>query len=293
MKANLISAFPLLIGALLGVLFVHTHLTWGPILGISIFIGGLGAAAYAGGRLLIGSFPVPAVRIWQFQVLVPIAVIALMTFAMAELSDWIMAFVADKDWFNLPVDATRAKAQESIASAIYGTIAAFIGSIFLDDVEGQKGGLWPPAQIKRAIGNSYGIEVNNLKAEIEAMAAQPPGVSPPHEALSQLCKSFAQLLSAFPPSVQVTAMLDPAIQAHALSDHQKALEALAVSPDQRPEGFPDTGLVQKIERFERLKRAVQEDTLSAGQPSGWSYGAALTRAKIIKKHFSETRAQRS
>lgn len=293
MKANLISAFPLLIGALLGVLFVHTHLTWGPILGITVFVGGLGAAAYGGGRLLIGSFPVPAVRVWQFQVLIPIAVIALMTWAMAELSDWITKFVAEKGWFDLPQDDSRAKTQETIASAIYGTVAAFIGSIFLDDVEGQQGGLWPPAQIKRAIGISYGDNVNELKSEIEAMAAKPPGVLTPHEALSQLCKSFAQLLATYPPSVEANTMPDSGAQAHALSDHHKALEALGQSPTQPPENLPDAELVQRIAQFERLKRAVQEDTLFAGQPSGWSYGAALTRAKIIKEHLSGEKARYS
>lgn len=241
MGSKIRQALPLLLGALLGVLLQYLALPVMPRLFLGIFPIIIGFMVYVSASHLMTTNPVMSVKVWQFQMLIPIGAIALATWGLADLIAMVPGYVQDSGWFDPTAACVGAETDEArqdcvadrykeISTAISGAITVFLGSIFLKDLEGQEGGWWPPAQIQARIKAVYADDVERRQKEMDA--------------------AFAQIGD--PP--------DPA----------------------KKEAWKDVA-----KKYERLKRAVYEPSLSNAEPVGWSRAGAIARAGVLKEQLPE------
>lgn len=179
MKASLIQSLPLLIGAIFGVLLQYLAVDWiiRLLLGLVPVAAGLAIARSA--RSLMPSHPVRSVHLWQWQVLVPIGALALATWGLAELLDWGSEVIVLSNLFDVtaacatePTDAARRACETArlaeITTALAAAVTTFVGAMFLDDLEGQEGGWWPPAQIRSAMQTVFAADVERRRLQVSA-----------------------------------------------------------------------------------------------------------------------------
>ena len=241
MKAKLIEALPLLIGAILGVMLQYLALPFMPKLIIGLFLIVVGFFVQLSAWALMSTNPPLSVHVWQWQVLMPIGAIALATWGLAELITHLSVLVEQSGWFAIAEPCAAQETAEKriacieagideIASGLAGAITIFVGAMFLDDLEAQEGGWWPPSQIKKAIVDGFGPDVVRRQKELDAVHAD-LGTPP-----------------------------DPS--------KVKIFEATA-------------------KKRHRLEHAVHKRWLSISEPSGWSYGGALARARVLNRQLPE------
>ena len=174
MKDNLLEALPLFVGAVLGVWFYYSILPAAIICALLIVILFAGLAFRFVAKALMKVNPETAVTIWQGSVLTPIALIALGGWASTWLIDNLPGIVELIPFIDLPDPSPpggekdpRAKQIELISAALSTALTAFLGAMFLDSHKQTEGGNWPPAQIRKAMQNIFGPELERLKAEIK------------------------------------------------------------------------------------------------------------------------------
>lgn len=172
-------ALPLLIGVCLGVLLQYLAAPVVPRIVLGVLPILIGMLVYLTARGLMPTNPVGAVHVWQGQVLVPIGLIALATWGLAESLAWLATVVEKSTWFGFvkscaedPDASKRAdciKGQvKEVSSALAGAITAFVGAMFMDDLKGQKGRWWPASQIKSAMQASFAKDVLRRKEALNA-----------------------------------------------------------------------------------------------------------------------------
>jgi hypothetical protein len=253
MKDNLLEALPLFVGAVLGVWFYYSTLDPVLCLMVAALLAVAGLLFRTCAATMIGKKPVWAVRLWQLEVLLPVALISVggygLTWVIDSLPDLIQKMplldlaggpVVDKAAEDAAISATDAqKAAKAAAekaradriaaiSATLGTaVTAFLGALFMDDQKDSKGGYWPPAQIRKAMETAFAPEVDKLKSIFNRQ----PGES------------------------------DTAFDAR-----------LAASGGE-------------IERYNRVSRAIYSEQISNAEPEGWSIAGALVRARILTDHL--------
>ena len=172
MREKLLEALPLLIGALLGVYFYNTSIPGVAVTLSLVLIAVMGLLAYAWASSWIRSHPLRAVYIWQAQALFPVAVIA----ASGYLGAWGLSLapelIARLPRIELPSDAKAAQEQiKAIVSPLATAFASFFGALLLDDVKSAKGGFWPAAQIRKAIGDVFAAALERWRVDLEARLA--------------------------------------------------------------------------------------------------------------------------
>lgn len=212
MKDQLLEALPLFVGAVLGVYLYHSVLDWQ---GIATLLALLALAGlffrWLAGQIMARR-PVGAVRLWQGQVLFPIALIALGGIVAATVVDHLPTLVAKLPYIDHPSDAAALKEQtKTISDVLASAFTALFAALFLDNAEDAEGGYWPPAQIRKAFVANFGGLAN-------AQNRPKPG--------------------------------DP--------------------------GGP---------RWEKIHRALHSQKIFDTLPTGWSYGAAIERARIFAQHI--------
>lgn len=169
MKANLLEALPLFLGAVLGVWLYYSVLT-----SITVLLG-LAALALIGwltgclARALLRLYPVAAVYVWQVVVLVPIALISLGGYASMWVVDSVPGWLTKIPLLEAPGPATEAAKEwtKTVSAALSTAITTFFGALILDDEKKSDGGLWPPARIRKALTCVFAGKVDELKEPFE------------------------------------------------------------------------------------------------------------------------------
>lgn len=252
MKGNLLEALPLFVGAVLGVWLYHSTLDPVACLLVTGVLALLGWLARSSARALIRTSPVRAVRLWQIEVLLPVALLAAggygLTWLIESLPDLVQKLplidlppVPDTTTAKMPdptgaattsADTARADRIAAISAALGTAVTAFVGALFLDEQKDSTGGYWPPAQIRQALVASFEADVNAMKAVFNK------------------------------------------------------------APDETPEEFTARLLARKdeIEAYNRASRALYSEVLSDTEPDGWSLSGALARARIIEQHLLTRRS---
>ena len=182
MKVSLMEALPLLIGVCLGVLlqYLAAPVIARIVLGVVPIL--LGSVVYLFAIGMMKENPVSAVHVWQGQVLVPIGLMALATWGLAEILGWMAMVIENSSWFGIAEhcaevedDGKRAACikgrVKEISTGLAGAITAFVGAMFMDDLQGQKGRWWPASQVKRAMGAAFAKDVLRRKEEMDAAHA--------------------------------------------------------------------------------------------------------------------------
>lgn len=176
MKGNLLEALPLFVGAVLGVWLYHSTLDPFACLLLTALLGLIGGLAQGAAKALLPSSPVRAVRLWQVEVLLPVALIAAGGYGLNWVIDRLPDLVQALPLIDLPAapdpvtagaagaDTARADRIAAISAALGTAVTAFLGALFMDDQKDSTGGYWPPAQIRKAMVISFAADVDAMKA---------------------------------------------------------------------------------------------------------------------------------
>lgn len=165
MKDNLLEALPLFLGAVFGVWLYYSVLPLTPVLVGLAMLAILGKLLGWLGKALLPTQPGAAVRVWQAEVLVPIALIALGGYGTMWVVDNTSQWLASIPLIDLP-DATTDAGKDrikTISAAFSTAITTFLGALLLDDQKKAGGGLWPPAQVKKAMKSVFAPKVVEWK----------------------------------------------------------------------------------------------------------------------------------
>lgn len=175
MKGNLLEALPLLLGAVLGVWLYYSVLPLVAVVAGLALVAAAGLLAEAVARGLLARRPVAAVRVWQGEVLVPVAVIAVGGYVSMWVVDSVPDWLARIPLLDTPpsTDATAKEWTKTVSAALSTAITAFLGALLLDDEKKSDGGLWPAARIRKAMRRTFGARVDALKAPFEQRPGEP------------------------------------------------------------------------------------------------------------------------
>lgn len=169
MKGNLLEALPLFLGAVLGVWFYYSVLTFLVVFMALAVIAVIGWLTERLARSLLQRHPVAAVYVWQVEVLCPVALIAFGGYGSIWVVDSAPGWLAKIPLLGMPEPATDAAKEwtKTVSAALSTAITAFLGALFLDDEKKSDGGLWPPARIRKAMKDAFADRVDELKETLK------------------------------------------------------------------------------------------------------------------------------
>lgn len=169
MKANLLEALPLFLGAVLGVWLYYSVLPFAAVLlglGVIALVGWLAGCL---ARMLLPRYPVAAVYVWQVAVLIPVALIALGGYVSMWVIDSVPGWLTKIPLLEVPEPATEAAKEwtKTVSAALSTAITTFLGALILDDEKKSDGGLWPPTRIRVGLTDVFADRVDKLKEPFE------------------------------------------------------------------------------------------------------------------------------
>lgn len=172
MKEKLLETLPLFLGATLGVWLYYSILPLCVILLFLVILFALGVIARISAGMIMPKHPELSVRLWQGEVMAPMALIAAGGWASTWIVDSLPHVIDSIPLIQLPDSGDggpndpRQKRIEVISAALSTAVTAFIGALFLDAQKTPTGGNWPPAQIKKAMAGAFGPKVDDLKQSL-------------------------------------------------------------------------------------------------------------------------------